>query len=474
MRFSALFSALCLTVLAALVLCGSALGSSEFYIRGGGYGHGIGMSQYGAYGYAQHGKDYRFILSHYYQGTAIGTTDPSQMVRVLLGTGSSAFAGAARVGARKLNPSLTYQVRALGDGSLVLTKPSGKKVGRFTAPLVATGPGPLSVAGLGSYRGSLEFRPDGHGGVETIDALGLEDYVRGVISAEVPSTWSPEALKAQAVAARTYALTTDAGGGDFGLYSDTRSQMYRGVSAETPSTDAAVAATRDQIVTYHGAPVVTYFFSSSGGHTENVENVWPGATPEPWLRGVPDPYDNAGGNPYHRWSLQLPAAAAAAKLGRLVKGRLLGIQAVEYGASPRILLADVVGTGGRIRVTGIQLQRVFQLLTTDSAFTTITTAPGQPAAVSPSHTAQTAAQAVAALIPLVHNLVAGTLPGLHGSVFPGHRGESVTVQQLGASGWRDVAKTALRAGGSYQAQLPSRGTYRIVYRGIDGPAVSVS
>src|SRR2546421_3006627 len=96
--------------------------------------------------------------------------------------------------------------------------------------------------------------------------------------------------------------------------------MYTGVAAETPSTDAAVAATRRQVVTYDGTPVVTYFFNSSGGHTENVENVWPGATPEPWLRGVSDPYDGVAADPYHRWGYTLTAAAAQAKLGGWVKG----------------------------------------------------------------------------------------------------------------------------------------------------------
>ena len=100
----------------------------------------------------------------------------------------------------------------------------------------------------------------------------------------MPSSWAAAALEAQAVAARTYAITTTVDGNGYDLYSDTRSQMYGGVSAETPSTDAAVAATSGQVVTYDGKPVVTYFFASSGGHTESIQNVWAGATPEPWLR----------------------------------------------------------------------------------------------------------------------------------------------------------------------------------------------
>ena len=105
-----------------------------------------------------------------------------------------------------------------------------------------------------------------------INAVGLEQYLRGVVAAESPSNWPAAALQAQAVAARTYAITTSAGGSlGFDQYADTRSQMYRGVASETPSTNAAVNATAGEVVTYGGKPVVTYFFSTSGGRTENVE-----------------------------------------------------------------------------------------------------------------------------------------------------------------------------------------------------------
>ena len=230
-----------LSIVAALILAGPASAASTLYIRGGGYGHGIGMSQYGAYGYALHGWTYQQILGHYYTDTQIGTTNPNQTVRVLLSSGPAAFAGATRAGNKQLNPSLTYDVTPLANGQLALVnQTTHKQVGKFDAPLTATGPDPLSVAGLGAYRGSLEFRPNGSGGVYTVNALGLDDYVRGVIGAEMPAGWSPQALEAQAVAARTYAITTDVAGGFYNLYPDTRSQMYRGTAAETPSTDAAV------------------------------------------------------------------------------------------------------------------------------------------------------------------------------------------------------------------------------------------
>jgi stage II sporulation protein D len=480
--FAAVAVLAALAVVASLALAASASAAGTLFIRGGGFGHGVGMSQYGSYGYALHGRSYRWILAHYYQGTKLGTVGSNRRVRVLLGTSEAAFAGATRAGNKKLRPSVTYTVQPLADGSINLRNPKGKKVGHFTAPLTATGPGPLALAGSGSYRGSLVFTPNGRGGVDTVDSVGLEDYVRGVISWEMPSSWAAEALKVQAVAARTFAITNSVGGSLFDVYADTRSQEYGGVAAETPSTDAAVAATRGQVVTYHGSPVITYFSSSSGGHTENVENVFAGSTPDPWLRGVPDPYDGAAGNPNHRWQLSPSLPAASAALGRLVKGQLVGIKVLEHGASPRILLADVVGTAGVTQVTGEQLQHAFDLKTTYASFTTISSFNGPPkptltdrrrgGALKQAQRAE--AEAVLALVPLVRRLVSGAVPGIHGSVYPAPRGSRVAVQERGSRGWRTVAHASVRSDGAYGLRVPGPGTYRVVYRGFDGPAVAIA
>ena len=442
--------------------------ASTLFIRGGGYGHGIGMSQYGAYGYALHGWTYQQILAHYYTGTALGQTNPAQVVRVLLGSGSAAFAGATQAGGKKLDPSLTYDVTPLADGQLALVNQAAHKlVGKFSAPLTATGPGPLSVAGMGAYRGSLEFRPNGSGGVYMVDAVGLDDYVRGVIAAEMPSGWAPEALKAQAVAARTYAITTNVGGGFYDLYPDTRSQMYRGVSAETPATDAAVAATSAQIVTYNGAPAVTYFSSSSGGYTENIEDAWPGANALPWLRGVPDAYDDAGGNPYHRWTRQLSVSSAAARLGHLVKGKLIGIRVTQHGASPRIISALVLGTGGNTTVTGAQLQGTFGLLSTWASFTVMTA--GSGSALTPGGAHGSGDLAVLAELKQAFALAGRTAPILRGSVVPAGRGDRVTIERRTNQGWRKSGIVRLGKGGAYAVEVSRAGVYRAVYRGLDGP-----
>jgi stage II sporulation protein D len=445
---------------------------SVLYIRGGGYGHGIGMSQYGAYGYALHGWNYRQILAHYYTGTQIGTTDPNQTVRVLLSSGPAAFAGATRIGNKRLNPSLTYDVTPLANGELaVVNQTTHKQVGKpLAAPLTATGSEPLSLAGQGTYHGALEFRPNGSGGVYTVDVVGLDDYVQGVIGAEMPATWGPQALETQAVAARTYAITTDVAGGFYNLYPDTRSQMYRGVGAETPATDAAVAATSGQIVTYNGSPAVTYFFSSSGGYTENVEDAWPGANPDPWLRGVPDPYDNAGGDPYHSWTRQVSLSAASKDLGRLLKGKLVGIKVTQTGASPRIMSAEVIGTRGTTSVTGAQLQSAFGLLSTWASFTTMSSAVGAPApgTVQPGSEMEVIAQ-----VKRLFGLMAGARPVLTGKIAAEGKPGSVTIELRAGKRWRKLGKVRLSRDGQFAVRTPQPGVYRTVYDGLDGPTVNV-
>ncbi len=193
----------------------------------------------------------------------------------------------------------------------------------------------------------------------------LESYVRGVVSAEVSPSWPLAALEAQAVASRTYALTAHAGGSKFDVYADTRSQVYRGVAAQTPQTDAAVAATAGQIVTYAGKPAITYFFASSGGRTENVENVFLGSEPQPWLRGVTDQYERGDG---HTWKKSLGFPAVQAKLRGLLRGSFRGIEVLRRGFSPRIVSANILGSGGRTPVSGGELAARLGLLSTWAYF----------------------------------------------------------------------------------------------------------
>jgi stage II sporulation protein D len=469
----------------ALIGASPATAADSFYVRGGGDGHGIGMSQYGAYGFALHGEDYQYILGHYYRGTTIGQTDPKQLVRVLVRVGSASVSGATQAQGlkQKLNSSSTYGVRQIPGGQLGLYDSSGKLLGKFNAPLHITGPGPLTAAGGATYRGALEFRPDGRK-IDTINAVDLEDYVRGVVSAEMPSSWSAQALDAQAVAARTYAITTNVGGTGYQLYSDTRSQMYEGVSAETPATDAAVAATRGRVVTYNGKPVVTYFFASSGGYTENIENVWLGSPPEPWLRGVSDPYDSVAGNPDHRWVVEMSVKQASAKLKGRFRGSFVGIKVTRWGVSPRVVMAQVVGTKGSTPVNGPQLQQVFGLMSTYMSFAKISSSSGSAspsgggtptggAAPGGGTTPGGGTHTFLAVAAAGFEAIPPPPPAIHGTVFPAPGRGEVAVQLRTHGRWRTIGHAGLHRGGAYSMRLPHAGLYRIVWDGFDGPAVSV-
>ena len=127
--------------------------------------------------------------------------------------------------------------------------------------------------------------------------MGLEPYLDGVVPSEMPSAWSAQALAAQAVAARSYALATRKIGAPYDAYSDSRSQMYLGLSNESPATTAAVTATKGQVLFFGSAVATTFFSSTSGGKTESSLD-WTG-TALPYLVSVPDPYDDI--SPYHNW-----------------------------------------------------------------------------------------------------------------------------------------------------------------------------
>jgi stage II sporulation protein D len=430
--------------------------ASRFYISGAGFGHGIGMSQYGAAGFALHGFRYQQILAHYYSGTTLGKIKPKQTVTVLLHEGGAVFQNAtAIVGSpKKLNPERKYRVIPHGPKLRIFT---GKHLlGTFISPVtVHGGRAPLTLVGQGAYDGAFVLRLDGKGGVMTVNSVPVDDYVRGVVTEEMPSRWPAQALEAQAVAARTYAIAAPAVAPDFDLYDDTRSQMYGPVSKETASGDAAVTATSGTIVEYEGRPAVTYFFASSGGSTESIQNVWYNFAPEPWLRGVPDPYDDSSSNPYYRWMDSYTLTAAEHKLGTLCKGPLEGVKITQVGVSPRVVRALVVGTDGASAVTGIQLQQLFQTRSTYMSFATVTEK-GERTKTVVSVPRKVTIQL-----------------SVQGTVYPAKRGQTVTAQRYAAAGWRSVSRGHLTARGSYAVVVKAPGTYRVVYEGLDGPNVRV-
>jgi len=329
-------------------------------LTGHGWGHGIGMSQYGAYGLAKHGDNYRQILGRYYQNTRLERRTGT--VRVLLQPNRStiSFRGVSKAGNLALKPGTTYRARR--SGSQVILSDGSRKVATANGLLRVSGSGPVRLFGSadnglsnGAYRGAIEIRTAGGSGLNAINAVELEDYVKGVIPNESPPSWPASALQAQAVAARSYSLASAVGGRGFNQYADTRSQVYRGASSETRATNAAATRTSGEILTHRGKVAVTYFFSTSGGHTENVENVFLGSDPKPWLKGIEDPYDNA--SPYHSWGpTRYTSSELRSKLGNLVNGSFRGLQVIKRGSSPRIVKARIIGSRGTTVVTGPQLK----------------------------------------------------------------------------------------------------------------------
>jgi stage II sporulation protein D len=342
--------------LTLLALAPVARAQVSWVVRGHGFGHGVGVSQYGAYGYALHGKGYRFILAHYYQGTTIGQVSGSPIVRVLLdiSPGDVGFSGASGACGKALDPARSYEAHR--DGSHVkLRSSAGKPLADCGGKLRAAGRGKISIAGVGTYRGALEVVPTESqaGSLNVVNALALEQYVKGVIPNESPPSWPQAELRAQAIESRSFALTADVGGNGFDLYDDTRSQVYEGLSSETAATNEAAAATRGEVVTYGGKVAETFFSACSGGETESVQNVFGGA-PVPYLTAVPDPYDSYC--PLHSWTLHFSGPEISAKLGGYLDGRLKKVVIVKHGVSPRIITAKLLGTGGVTTVSGEQLE----------------------------------------------------------------------------------------------------------------------
>jgi stage II sporulation protein D len=191
----------------------------------------------------------------------------------------------------------------------------------------------LTANGLANarYRGSFEVLP-----AQTvpllINRLGMENYLRGVVPSEMPASWPIEALKAQAIAARSYAYTQTQNSkpGSY-LEMTVSSQVYGGINKETARSNLAVKETADLYATHNNVPIHAFFHSSSGGHTENSENVWTGTVP--YIRAVIDPYDKHPKNTHYGWESISQATAISKKLKLTNNQVLTGIKVIERGPS---------------------------------------------------------------------------------------------------------------------------------------------
>lgn len=352
-------------------------GPSTITLIGHGYGHGRGMSQYGAEGAARQGIPWQQIIEFYYPGTSWGeqrgrisvwlTGDTTDDVVVAAQAGLTV----TRLAPRKswtlpANGARQWRVNGLTGGRSQVQFAQGSgwrtwKVFRGDAQFSAARKRLTLVTPSGSrtYRGVLRSASPAPGSAarDTVNVLSMESYLRGVVPLEIPASWSPDAVRAQAVAARTYAAAerSHPNARHYQICDTTQCQVYGGVGAEHPAATQAVKDTARQGLTYEGRPAFTQFSASSGG--------WTSAGSAPYLLAQEDPYDGWEGNHNHTWTKTVGDAALERHYPRI--GDLTSIEIAardgngEWGG--RVQDITLVGTRGRAAVTGDTLRTVLGL-----------------------------------------------------------------------------------------------------------------
>jgi stage II sporulation protein D len=340
-------------------------------VSGRGFGHGHGMSQYGAQGAARKGLSGAQIVAFYYPHTRSGHAGGKVKVLVSADTDNNTTVLTA--------PGLT--VLDLGDGSSARVPTTGA-IGKATRWRLSSGSSGRTkvsyltgawhvwrtlagdgefraskaltlVVGSGhvTYRGVLQSRTPVGGPATrriTVDKVSLEAYVQGVIPREMPASWLPAALRAQAIAARSYAAfeARSSTNPRFQLYDDTRSQVYGGKSAEVSTTNQATARTKGQVRTFHGAPAFTQFSASNGG--------WMSDGGHPYLVAKKDRFDPWSGNPYRSWTTKVTAGAIENAYPGV--GNLTSISVTERDGhglwNGRVVSMKLVGSGGTVTPSG--------------------------------------------------------------------------------------------------------------------------
>lgn len=354
--------------------------AADVVLEGRGFGHGKGLSQYGARAAAAQGHTYAEILDFYYPGTQRGSVDGDVEVLISADTTSDV----------KVRPAKALTVRSLGEGrtwklkrlepaartwrltsaTRGRTKVEAKVDGGWRTVLKPDGDAELFAkepitlllpSGSATYRGVLRSASSGEGRQrDTVNVVGFEDYLRGVVPGEVPALWPTEAVRAQAVAARTYAAyERDHApvGRHYQLCDTSACQVYRGVDAEHPGSDDAVAATAGEVVTHDGAPAFTQFSASNGG--------WTRAGSFDYLQAVEDPWDTApeARNPYAQWTRTLTATDLEKAWPG--SGSFVSLEVVARDGNGawggRVVRVEVRFTGATRSLTGDQFRSWFGL-----------------------------------------------------------------------------------------------------------------
>jgi SpoIID/LytB domain protein len=365
-------------------------GPDEFRMFGGGFGHGLGLSQWGAFGLAKQGWGPAKILKHFYSGTRVVNRDGPKNLRIGLVQGADAVrleAESGKVELRLGRPNgdtvatipagETWRVRAAGNdyrivdgGGATVDTVGGPGNPLFAAYAPSQSRVRIPEAGHVYNRGSIGFDlyacDDGGCEMRLVLTIDPQAYLYGL--GEVPSSWPMSAMKAQAIAARTYAFTKAAATQhrpvcDCALYASSFDQVYAGWDKEGgPDGDrwvAAVRKTEGDVVVDAGQTIQAFYMSSSGGYTENNENVW-GGSPISYLRGVCDPGDYTTSNPNAIWAETFSPSQVTQELG-LGIGGVTGFSNIARGVSGRIMSVTVEGANGQASISGGTLRSALGL-----------------------------------------------------------------------------------------------------------------
>jgi len=471
--------------------------ATTFVASGRGWGHGVGMSQYGALGFANEGWTYDQILAHFYTGVQLGPS-PVARVRVLVAEARPSVTVSSTVPFRVRDVfGKTYPLPA-GDvvlGPTLRVIVNGAPAELAGPILFLPGSAPLVVDR--AYRGQLEVGVTAQK-LNAINVVGLEQYLAGVVPREMPSSWPAEALKAQAVAARSYALAHRLGSKAFDLYADVRSQVYGGIRSEHPRATAAIEATAGEVLLWEGKPIDALFHSTSGGTTVEAVEVFGKAVP--YLAAVDDPHSAL--SPVHRWG-PTPVGEAIIRKGLKLRSPLMGLK-LTRGPSGRVTSVQAVTASGTTTVSGATLRAAAGLRSTwITALGSLSlTRAGGPAVYGKALMVTGKAQGlkgavlsqriegvwqqlpglsvkVKLLAPASFRISAGKVGGpvlkvpvaplvrlgaaarsLSGTVKPLAGGTPVELQQLSGGGWSTILEATSDEAGRFAAVVPNPGVYR--------------
>lgn len=362
-------------------------------ILGRGFGHGRGMSQWGAYGAAVSGLTWPEILQFYYPGTTQTTLSTGKLIRVLLsGTAPSELGVARATGLLLSQGTCITTLGTFTDASAFrVRRPAGAWVVEraltatgtwasvpISCPLDPSAPVDVRTTSYATtsvvtlrrsdgtsraYRGFLRAVPAGSSSVQVVDLLPLEHYLWSVVPAEMPGGWAADALRAQAVAARTYAARRITTTGSYDICDTTTCQVYSGVSAEAPASTQAVGDTTGVTLSYGGAFAITEFSSSNGG--------WSVASALPYQLARPDPYDGAAPGAKPTWSTTRRASVLEAAYPAIGTLRSVAYAGTDTGWWHGWLSSvRLVGSTGSVVISGDTLRSVLGLR---SAYAVLTT-----------------------------------------------------------------------------------------------------